>query len=66
VHCAQGGRKLTQFYREVRDIAGAAAPSLEKGRNHRYMSKYWSISQGLYCILYLGTNLPCRKVCAAV
>lgn len=24
---AQGGRKLTQFYREVRDIAGAVAPS---------------------------------------
>ena len=66
MQCAQGGRKLTQSYREVRDIVGAAAFSPEKGRDQRVMSNNLRISQGLCCILCVGTNVACRKVCAAV
>jgi hypothetical protein len=35
VQCAQGGRKLTQFYREVRDIAGALHLRLREARKRR-------------------------------
>lgn len=61
MQCAQGGRKLTQFYREVRDIAGAAAPSPEKGGNQRGVSNYWRISQGLCCALYMALMCSAEK-----